>query len=107
MGNISSRPIYKHIPEAIPFEQSEIRQSAKDLWYKLHERAAVIDNMKDPWISQYEGIVKKQPWTLKRVSTFVPGLGIALGIFGVYCTLEVLGLYDDGGWSAWKKKHHH
>lgn len=106
MGNITSRPIYKEIPEAVPLESSEIKQHAEKLWYKLHDRAAQIDNMKDPWISQYSGIVKRKPWTVKRVASFVPGLGTALGIFGVYCTLEQLGVIEDGGWSAWTKKHH-
>lgn len=107
MGNITSKPIHKTIPEAIPLEESEIKEGAKKLWYTLHERARVMDNHKDPWVSQYEACLIKKPLTMKRVASFVPGLGTALGIFGVYCALETVGLYDDGGWSAWTKKTHH
>jgi hypothetical protein len=107
MGNVRLTPIYKTIPEAIPLDDSEIKRNAKKMWYTLHDRAAAIDNKSDQWVSQYEHILVKKPWTLSRFASYVPGLGTAMGIFGVYCALEQLGLYDDGGWRAWTEKKHH
>lgn len=107
MGNIHTFPTHKDIPEAPIIPGHDIRRKAREIFNRMQARSKTIDLQADPWLEKFKDHYARQPFTMSKVSSALPGLGTALGIFGVYCLLEQLGLFDDGGWSAWTHKEHH